>query len=54
MFRMRETFASDFLDGLRYWKGLTGPKDQPSALVYGGESSYLREGTAVLSWRVWG
>ena len=49
-----ETFASDFLDGVRYWKGLAGQRDQPSVLVYGGESSYLREGTAVLSWKVWG
>ena len=49
-----ETFAGDFLDGIRYWRGLTGRKDQPAALVYGGESSYIREGVVVLSWKAWG
>jgi hypothetical protein len=49
-----ETFASDFLDGIRYWRGLSGNKDRPAALVYGGETSYLREGVVVLSWKAWG
>jgi len=30
-----ETFASDFLDGIRYWKGLTGRTDQPAAWCTG-------------------
>jgi len=49
-----ETFASDFLDGILYWRGLSGKKDQPAALVYGGEASYLREGVVVMSWKTWG
>jgi predicted AAA+ superfamily ATPase len=49
-----ETFASDFLDGIRYWRELSGKKDQPAALVYGGETSYLREGVVVMSWKTWG
>ena len=49
-----ETFASDFLDGIRYWRELTGGKDQPAALVYGGETSYVREGVVVMSWKTWG
>jgi len=49
-----ETFASDFLDGIRYWRGLSGKKDQPAALVYGGEASYLREGVVAMSWKTWG
>ncbi|MCX5684080.1 MAG: ATP-binding protein [Planctomycetota bacterium] len=49
-----ETFASDFLDGIRYWRELSGKKDQPAALVYGGEASYLREGVVVMSWKTWG
>jgi uncharacterized protein len=49
-----QTFAPDFLDGIRYWRGLTGRKDGPAALVYGGEASYRREGTVVMSWKAWG
>jgi len=49
-----ETFGSDFLDGIRYWKELTGRKDQPAALVYGGQTSYMREDVAVMSWKAWG
>jgi predicted AAA+ superfamily ATPase len=49
-----ETFASDFLDGIRYWKGLTNKKDQPAAMVCGGETSYLREDVVVMSWKTWG
>lgn len=49
-----ETFAPDFLDGLRYWRSLTGRADAPLALVYGGDASYMREGAAVLSWQAWG
>jgi hypothetical protein len=49
-----ETFASDFLDGIRYWRRLTDKKDQLAALVYGGETSYLREGVVVMSWKTWG
>jgi hypothetical protein len=49
-----ETFASDFLDGIRYWRRLTDEQDRPAALVYGGETSYLREGVVVMSWKTWG
>lgn len=49
-----ETFASDFLDGIRYWRALTGQNNRPAALVYGGVESYVREGVAVLSWQTWG
>ena len=49
-----ETFASDFLDGIRYWRRLADEKDQPAALVYGGETSYVREGVVVTSWKTWG
>jgi hypothetical protein len=49
-----ETFASDFLEGIRYWRELTGQKGHPAGLVYGGEASYIREGVAAMSWRTWG
>jgi hypothetical protein len=49
-----ETFGSDFLDGIRYWRRLAAGKDQPAVLVYGGETSYVREGVVVTSWKTWG
>ncbi len=49
-----ETVAGDFFKGLRYWLDLSGRQEGPSALVYGGDSSFKRHGTAVYSWRYWG
>jgi uncharacterized protein len=49
-----ETFASDFLDGIHYWRKLADEKYPPAALVYGGDASYSREGVVVLSWKTWG
>jgi hypothetical protein len=49
-----QTFATDFLDGLKYWRALAGQADSPAALVYGGGESYIRQGVAVTSWRQWG
>jgi len=49
-----ETFQSDFLDGLKFWRGLTGRPDAPASVVYGGGESYMREGMAVVSWNRWG
>jgi uncharacterized protein len=45
------TVAGDFLDALRYWRGLAGDAAAPAALVYGGDTSFTREGVAVRSWR---
>lgn len=49
-----ETVASDFFKGLRYWLDLSGRTEGPAALVYGGDSSFRRQGAAVYSWRHWG
>jgi len=49
-----ETFSTGFLDGLKYWLGLSGQDGAPAALVYGGDRSYRRDDVAVLSWRHWG
>ena len=46
------TVASDFFKGLRYWRAIA-PDPRRGALVYGGGESYLRDDTAVLSWRHW-
>jgi predicted AAA+ superfamily ATPase len=48
-----QTFVQDFLDSLRFWRTLGANADSPAALVYGGSSSYMREGVAVLSWDTW-
>ena len=49
-----QTFSSDFLNGLEYWRSLAGDESCPAALVYGGDESYTRQGTTVMSWRLWG
>jgi len=48
-----QTFASDFLKSLAYWKSLPGQEHCRAALVYGGDSSYMRHRIAVLSWQHW-
>lgn len=48
-----QTVARDFLKGLDFWRSLSGQEDCPAALVYGGDSSSTRKGTAVYSWRHW-
>ena len=48
-----QTFASDFLKSLAYWKSLPGQEHCRAALVYGGDSSYIRHRIAVLSWQHW-
>lgn len=45
-----QTFSRDFLSGIRFWKDMTGEPDAPSAVVYGGDSSFRREGVPVYSW----
>ncbi|MCK5842276.1 MAG: ATP-binding protein [Candidatus Sabulitectum sp.] len=44
-----QTLASDSFKGLNWWKQLAG--ENRSFLVYGGDSSYERTGTSVISWR---
>ena len=44
------TIASSFFKGLRYWRAVA-PNPRQGVLVHGGDDSYLREDTAVLSWR---
>jgi len=48
-----QTIASDFFKGLDYWRALPGQEKAPASLVYGGDSSALRQGVAVYSWRDW-
>ena len=48
-----QTFTSDYLKGLTYWKSLPDQEHCRAALVYGGDPSYIRQGIAVLSWRHW-
>ena len=48
-----ETVAPDSLKGIDFWRSLAGQADAPAALVYGGESSYVRRGVSVTSWMDW-
>ncbi len=45
-----QTFASDFLDNLTYWRKLSGNMDTPAALIYGGEDAFKRSGVVVYPW----
>jgi len=49
-----ETVAGDFFKNLGFWRRLPGQADAPTALVYGGERSFVRQGTSVISWKHWG
>ena len=44
-----QTVAADSFKGLDWWKKLASEDD--SFLVYGGDRSYDRAGTSVISWR---
>jgi uncharacterized protein len=49
-----QTIGSDFFKEINYWRSLAGQSAGPAALIYGGESSYMRQGTMVTSWQDWG
>jgi hypothetical protein len=48
-----QTFVSDFFAGLDYWRSLPGQNNCRPLLVYGGDESYSRKNTAVISWADW-
>jgi predicted AAA+ superfamily ATPase len=47
-----QTVASDFFNGLKYWRQVSGNSKCPAALVYGGDQSYRRSGVSVYPWFV--
>ncbi len=44
-----ETVHSKFFDSLKYWSTLSGHPIEDTCLIYGGDSSYRRSGTHVVS-----
>lgn len=46
-----QTFHADFLTGLQKWGRYAGTTSLPPRLVYGGDTSMLRSGVFVESWR---
>jgi predicted AAA+ superfamily ATPase len=46
-----QTFHADFLTGLQKWGRYAGTTSLPPRLVYGGDTSMLRSGVSVESWR---
>jgi hypothetical protein len=44
------TIASDFFDGLNYWRGLRKDSAGPAALVYGGDRLFRQSDACVLPW----
>ncbi len=49
-----QTVVGDFFKGLDYWRSLPGQENCSSTLVYGGNASYARRNTKVISWQHWG
>jgi hypothetical protein len=47
-----QTVASDFFTNLAYWREISGDKNAPAALVYGGDRSFKRSGVSVYPWFV--
>jgi predicted AAA+ superfamily ATPase len=45
-----QTVTGDFFKGLRFWRKLLNDPSAPTALVYGGDRSFRREGVTVYSW----
>ncbi|PIE53707.1 AAA family ATPase [Candidatus Fermentibacteria bacterium] len=43
------TVTADSLKGLRWWRNLSG--DDSPTIIYGGDSSFTREGISILSWK---
>ena len=41
-----------FFNNLAYWRELTGVKEAPSALIYGGEEAFRRSGVFIYPWHV--
>ncbi len=49
-----ETVVDDFFKTLEYWRRLPGQARAPAALVYAGDSSFVRKNMSVYSWQDWG
>lgn len=45
------TVATDFYDGLKYWRQLAGA-EAPAALIYGGDAQFVRQGVNTYPWSV--
>jgi len=47
-----QTIASDFSDGLKHLRQLSGTSRGRNTLIYGGDEAYNRDGVAVYPWFV--
>jgi len=45
-----QTVASDFFSNITYWRDLSGDKDAPAALLYGGDRVFKRSAVSVYPW----
>ena len=45
------TFAPDWMDGLKKWQKIAGDESIAPAIVYGGSTSYEREGLHIRGWQ---
>ena len=49
-----QTFSSDFVKNLNWWRDLAGPAGGKGAVVDGGDKSMPDKDDRLLSWRGWG
>lgn len=45
-----QTIVGDYFSGIDYWLDLAGNKNKASAIIYSGDRSFMRKGSAVYSW----
>ncbi len=49
-----QTFSPSFLEGLKFWRSLSGDEHTRAQVVYGGDDGFDRQGIRVLPWHRWG
>ena len=49
-----QTFSSDFVDNLAWWRKTSGQLERTGVVVYGGDRSFTYKADRVLSWKGWG
>jgi hypothetical protein len=48
-----QTFSSDFIENLSWWRKTSGQPERTGVVVYGGERSFAYKSDRVISWQEW-
>ena len=49
--KSRQTIATDYLNGLKKWRELSGVPERPAMLVYGGSAAHTANNVAIVPWQ---